>query len=303
LQYVASDVRTLFPEKPWPFSRGPSAGHPDDFGKQRIEEAIEFCRFRRREGGLSIRSCIPACLQAEDGHYASAMASSISFQAVEALLPHMNSSPRPRRAAHPQWTKASGLLCAGSDAAQAAFFPMTHAERSTGCPRPRHRPACEGPRSGEPDPRWLRLGGNASCAAAALWPENIGGLVSYAGYDVIDVSRQRHPVPPALERVFWYQHLFQTERGRDCLAENRRALCRMLWSEWSPGWQFDEPSLVRQRRRHGPQYGCQRGDGAQGRCLSFPLLLSLRHWPIRRKRAAGLSPASPSPPGRRSHPG
>ena len=31
-------------------------------------------------------------------------------------------------------------------------------------------------------------GGNASCAAAALWPERIGGLVSYAGYDVIDVS-------------------------------------------------------------------------------------------------------------------
>jgi pimeloyl-ACP methyl ester carboxylesterase len=83
-------------------------------------------------------------------------------------------------------------------------------------------------------------GGNASCVAAALWPESVGGLVSYAGYDVIEVSRQCHPVAPALERVFWYQHLFQTERGRDCLAENRRELCRMLWSEWSPGWLFDE---------------------------------------------------------------
>jgi pimeloyl-ACP methyl ester carboxylesterase len=37
-------------------------------------------------------------------------------------------------------------------------------------------------------------GGNASCVAAALWPERIGGLVSYAGYDVTDVGRQRHPV-------------------------------------------------------------------------------------------------------------
>jgi pimeloyl-ACP methyl ester carboxylesterase len=55
-------------------------------------------------------------------------------------------------------------------------------------------------------------GGNASCVAAALWPERIGGLVSYAGYDVIDVGRQRHPVAPSLERVFWYQHLFQAER-------------------------------------------------------------------------------------------
>jgi pimeloyl-ACP methyl ester carboxylesterase len=88
-------------------------------------------------------------------------------------------------------------------------------------------------------------GGNASCVAAALWPERIGGLVSYAGYDVIDVSQQRHPVAPSLERVFWYQHLFQTERGRECLTEHRRELCRMLWSEWSPGWQFDEATFAR----------------------------------------------------------
>lgn len=88
-------------------------------------------------------------------------------------------------------------------------------------------------------------GGNASCVAAALWPERIGGLVSYAGYDIIDVGGQRHPVEPSLERVCWYQHLFQTERGRECLTEHRRKLCRMLWSEWSPGWQFDEATFVR----------------------------------------------------------
>lgn len=44
-------------------------------------------------------------------------------------------------------------------------------------------------------------GGNASCVVAALWPERIGGLVSYAGYDIIDVSGQRHPVAPSLERI------------------------------------------------------------------------------------------------------
>ena len=89
------------------------------------------------------------------------------------------------------------------------------------------------------------IGGNASCVAAALWPERIGGLVSYAGYDVIDVGQQRHPVEPSLERVFWYQHLFQTERGRECLTEHRRELCRLLWNEWSPGWQFDEATFAR----------------------------------------------------------
>ena len=88
-------------------------------------------------------------------------------------------------------------------------------------------------------------GGNASCVVAALWPERIGGLVSYAGYDIIDISAQGHPSTPSLERICWYQHLFQNERGRACLAEHRRDLCRLLWEEWSPGWQFDEAMFNR----------------------------------------------------------
>lgn len=77
------------------------------------------------------------------------------------------------------------------------------------------------------------------------WRQRSGRNVSYAGYDIIDVSGQRHPDAPSLERVFWYQHLFQTERGRECLTEHRRELCRMLWSEWSPGWRFDEATFAR----------------------------------------------------------
>ncbi len=88
-------------------------------------------------------------------------------------------------------------------------------------------------------------GGNASCVVAALWPDRIAGLVSYAGYDIIDVSGQKLPAAPALEKVFWYQHLFQTERGRKCLSQNRRDLCRILWSEWSPSWRFDEATFTR----------------------------------------------------------
>jgi len=88
-------------------------------------------------------------------------------------------------------------------------------------------------------------GGNASCVVAALWPERIGGLVSYAGYDIIDISAQRHPSAPSLERVCWYQHLFQTERGRECLANHRRELCRLLWEEWSPSWRFDDATFDR----------------------------------------------------------
>ena len=75
--------------------------------------------------------------------------------------------------------------------------------------------------------------------------EAIGGLVSYAGYDVIDVGAQRHSSAPTLERIIWYQHLFQNERGRECLSAHRRDLCRILWNEWSPGWQFDDATFAR----------------------------------------------------------
>lgn len=80
-------------------------------------------------------------------------------------------------------------------------------------------------------------GGVASCVPAALWPERVAGLVSYAGYDIIDVAAQRAAVvPPSLEAVAWYQHLFQGERGRACLREQRRELARLLWDQWSPTW-------------------------------------------------------------------
>ena len=88
-------------------------------------------------------------------------------------------------------------------------------------------------------------GGLACCVAAALWPERVTGLVAYAGYDVIDVERLRHPFAPSLEAVQWYQHLFQLERGRECLALHRRDLCRLLWEQWSPGWTFDDATFER----------------------------------------------------------
>jgi pimeloyl-ACP methyl ester carboxylesterase len=88
-------------------------------------------------------------------------------------------------------------------------------------------------------------GGLASCVAAALWPERVAGLVSLAGYDIIDIERQRHAFDPAVEHAVWYQHLFQTERGRAGLAAHRRELCRMLWRQWSPRWEFDEATYAR----------------------------------------------------------
>jgi len=88
-------------------------------------------------------------------------------------------------------------------------------------------------------------GGLASCVAAALWPERVGGLVSYAGYDVVDRERHKQAFDPAVERVFWYQHLFQTERGRNALSRFRNEIAALLWREWSPNWSFDAATFER----------------------------------------------------------
>lgn len=88
-------------------------------------------------------------------------------------------------------------------------------------------------------------GGLASCVASALWPGRVAGLVSYAGYDIIDVERLRHAYQPSLEHAAWYQHLFQHERGRECLSLHRRELCKMLWRQWSPNWAFDDETFDR----------------------------------------------------------
>lgn len=88
-------------------------------------------------------------------------------------------------------------------------------------------------------------GGLASCVATALWPERFGGLVSLAGYDVLDIASGQQGRAAEIECVQWYQHLFQTERGRACLEQHRRELCALLWRQWSPRWSFDQATFDR----------------------------------------------------------
>jgi pimeloyl-ACP methyl ester carboxylesterase len=83
-------------------------------------------------------------------------------------------------------------------------------------------------------------GGRAACVVAALWPERVHGLVTYAGYQIQDIARSAQPADPEQERRFWYQYYFQTERGRNGLAASRADLGRLLWKLWSPSWNFDE---------------------------------------------------------------
>ncbi len=87
-------------------------------------------------------------------------------------------------------------------------------------------------------------GGRAACIVAALWPQRVTGLVTCGGYNIQDIARSGEPAPPENEHRHWYQYYFHGARGRAGLARNRRDLCRLLWSLWSPDWRFDEATYA-----------------------------------------------------------
>jgi pimeloyl-ACP methyl ester carboxylesterase len=86
-------------------------------------------------------------------------------------------------------------------------------------------------------------GGRAACAVAALWPERCAGLVSVNNYLIQDIARASMPLPARVERGFWYQFYFLTERGRAGLAANRSDIARIMWRENSPEWKFDDATF------------------------------------------------------------
>jgi pimeloyl-ACP methyl ester carboxylesterase len=83
-------------------------------------------------------------------------------------------------------------------------------------------------------------GGRAACVLAALWPQRVSGLVTAGGYAIQDIPGAAQPLTPQAEHRLWYQYYFHGERGRAGLAANRRALCKLLWQQWSPEWRFDD---------------------------------------------------------------
>jgi len=88
-------------------------------------------------------------------------------------------------------------------------------------------------------------GGRAACIVAALWPERARGLVTCGGYNVQDIPGSIKPATPEQEARYWYQYYFHSERGRAGLDQNRRALCKLLWKQWSPHWEFDDATYER----------------------------------------------------------
>lgn len=88
-------------------------------------------------------------------------------------------------------------------------------------------------------------GGRAACVVAALWPERCTGLVTLNSYNIQHIADAMQPAAPAQEHRLWYQYYLHSERGRAGLAQDRRALCRLLWRLWSPTWAFDDTTFER----------------------------------------------------------
>jgi pimeloyl-ACP methyl ester carboxylesterase len=88
-------------------------------------------------------------------------------------------------------------------------------------------------------------GGRAACITAILAPERVRSLVTIGGYNVQNTLAAPSSVAADEGRVLWYQWYFNTERGRLGLEQHRRAICRLLWQEWSPTWHFDNDTFER----------------------------------------------------------
>ena len=88
-------------------------------------------------------------------------------------------------------------------------------------------------------------GGRAACVVAALWSERCSGLVSFNSYNIQNIAGAMRPDLPENEHRLWYQYYFHSERGRNGLASDRRAVCRLLWRLWSPSWAFDDATFER----------------------------------------------------------
>ncbi|WP_322050642.1 alpha/beta fold hydrolase [Paraburkholderia bannensis] len=130
-------------------------------------------------------------------------------------------------------------------------------------------------------------GGRAACVVSALYPSRVRGLVSANGYNIQNIAKAMQPATAEAEHRLWYQYYFHGERGRAGLTQNRRDICRLLWSMWSPTWHFgdeifeqsaiafDNPDFVdvvihSYRHRYGLAEGDPSFEGMERRLAEMP---------------------------------
>ncbi|PQP52744.1 alpha/beta fold hydrolase, partial [Mycolicibacterium austroafricanum] len=83
-------------------------------------------------------------------------------------------------------------------------------------------------------------GGRTANAVAALWPQRCTGLVAVSGYIVVNLETNLAPLAPQSEYGWWYQYYFATPRGELGYRRNTKDFNRLIWTNASPLWHFDD---------------------------------------------------------------
>lgn len=87
-------------------------------------------------------------------------------------------------------------------------------------------------------------GAQAAQAVAALHPERVTHLVSFAPYSLTWSDYQEGPPNYRQIRALWYQNVLQGELGENLLTYDRGGFCRYLWDTWSPSHPWDDAAFA-----------------------------------------------------------
>ena len=88
-------------------------------------------------------------------------------------------------------------------------------------------------------------GARSADVVAALWPERCRALVAVSGYLIVNLVANKAPLAPQAEYGWWYQYYFATDRGRNGYAQNTHDFNRLIWTNASPLWNFDDATYDR----------------------------------------------------------
>jgi pimeloyl-ACP methyl ester carboxylesterase len=68
---------------------------------------------------------------------------------------------------------------------------------------------------------------------------------------VTNLKAQQTPLVPAAELGWWYQYYFATERGVRGYTANRHDFNKLIWTNASPKWKFDDATYERSAAAFG----------------------------------------------------
>ena len=94
-------------------------------------------------------------------------------------------------------------------------------------------------------------GSRTAGCVAALWPERVKAAVLVSGYLVTNLKAQQQPLVPVAELGWWYQYYFATERGVQGYTANRHDFNKLIWTNASPKWKFDNATYERSAQAFG----------------------------------------------------